>query len=163
MLRRALVPFVGIAALSLAAAAPPASRIIRWPPWLSIESPVNPWDPASKGVAFYVHGMLREGLPTLSDVSGAAEGLVNGERRSVPLEFKTTSRPGVFAVRRDWPSDGTWVVRVSLLTTTALITFDRDGTVGSVTIPTVVTSGGTVPRAIAQREVDSTLTELAKR
>lgn len=163
MLRRALVPFVGIAALSLAAAAPPASRVIKWPPWLSIESPVNPWDPASRGVAFYVHGMLREGLPSLADVSGTAEGLVKGERRSVPLEVTTTTRPGVFAVRRAWPAEGTWMVRVSLLTTTALITLDRDGKVGSVTIPTVATPGGVVPRAIAQREVDSTLTELAKR
>lgn len=163
MLRRALVPFVALATLSLAAAAPPASGIVKWPPWLSIESPVSPWDPASHGVAFYVHAMLREGLPSLGDVSGAAEGLVNGERRTVPLEFTSTTRPGVFAVRRAWPGGGTWVIRVSLLTTSALITLDRDGRVGSVTVPTVATPGGVVPRALAQREVDSTLTELAKR
>ncbi len=55
------------------------------------------------------------------------------------------------------------MIRVSLLTTTDLITLDRDGKVGAVRIPTVSTPGGVVPRAIAEREVDSTLTELAKR
>jgi hypothetical protein len=168
MLRRALVPLVGAVALSLIAATPNPSalssmRIVRWPPWLSIESPVNPWDPASRGVAFYVHTMSREGVPSLADVTASAEGLVNGARRTVPLELAATTRPGVFSVRRSWPADGAWIVRVSLLTTTALIVLDRDGSVGSVRIPTERTSGGVVPRSISQREVDSTLTELAKR
>jgi len=59
MLRRAFVPVFATALLSLAAAAPSSTRVIKWPPWLSIESPVNPWDPASRGVAFYVRTMLR--------------------------------------------------------------------------------------------------------
>ncbi len=168
MLRRALVPLVGAVALSLIAATPSRStlssaRIVKWPPWLSIESPVNPWDPASRGVAFYIHTVSREGVPNLADVTGSAEGLVNGARRTVPLELTATTRPGVFSVRRSWPAEGAWVVRVSLLSTTALIALDRDGNVVSVRIPTERTSGGVVPRSVSQREVDSTLTELAKR
>jgi hypothetical protein len=164
MLRRLVVPVVGIAALSLIGAAPASSaRIVKWPPWLSIESPVNPWDPASRGVAFYVRALRRDGFPEVAELTGTAEGLVGGARRSLPLEFVVTSRPGVFSVRRSWPADGAWVVRVSLQSTTALVTLDRDGNVASTRIPTERTAGGLIPRDVSQREVDSTLTELAKR
>ena len=124
---------------------------------------VNPWDPASRDVAFYVHTMLREGVPSVSDVTGTAYGLVNGARRSVPLQFGATGRPGVLSVRRSWPAEGSWVLRVSLLTTTALLTLDREGNVASVRIPTERTPGGVVPREVAQREVDSTLAEISER
>ena len=160
MLRRALVPLLAGTVLCLGAAAP--TSIVKWPPWLSIESPVNPWDAASHGVAFYVHTMLREGVPTLSDMSGTADGVVNGERRTMPLELASTSRPGVFSVRRAWPADGAWVLRISLHSTTAIVSIDRNGAV-SMRIPTESTPGGVVPRAVSQREVDSTLTELSKR
>ena len=166
MLRRMVVPVVGIAALSLIATAAPSSgaaRIVKWPPWLSIEAPVNPWDPASRGVAFYVRALRRDGTPGVAELAGTADGLVGGVRRTLPLEFTATSRPGVFSVRRSWPTDGAWVVRVSLQNTTALVTLDRDGNVASVRIPTDRTSDGLIPRAVSQREVDSTLTELAKR
>jgi hypothetical protein len=160
MLRRALVPLLAGTVLCLGAAAP--NSIVKWPPWLSIESPVNPWDAASHGVAFYVHTMLREGVPSLSDMSGTADGVVNGERRTMPLELASTSRPGVFSVRRTWPADGAWVLRISLHSTTAIVSIDRNGAV-SMRIPTESTHGGVVPRAVSQREVDSTLAELAKR
>jgi hypothetical protein len=55
------------------------------------------------------------------------------------------------------------VLRVSLLTTTALLTLDREGNVASARIPTERTPGGVVPREVAQREVDSTLAEISKR
>ena len=163
MLRRALIPvFVGVL-LSVGAASLSSTRVIKWPPWLSIESPVNPWDPASRDVAFFVHAMLREGVPSVSDVTGTAYGLVGGARRTVPLQFGATGRPGVFSVRRSWPAEGSWVLRVSLLTTTALLTLDREGNVASARIPTERTPGGVVPREVAQREVDSTLAEISKR
>src|SRR5262245_25690186 len=164
MLRRALVPVLATALLSLAAAAPSSARIVKWPPWLWIESPVNPWDPASRGVAFYVRTMLRDGVSSVSDMSGTAYGLVDGKRQTIPLEFAATNRPGVFSVGRSWSQDGTWVLRVSLLSTTALLTLDREGCVASVRIPTERTRvGDVVPREVAQREIDSTLAELSKR
>jgi hypothetical protein len=124
---------------------------------------VNPWDSASRDVAFYVHTMLREGVPSVSDVTGTAYGLVGGARRTITLQFGATGRPGVFSVRRSWPAEGSWVLRVSLLTTTALVTLDHEGNVASVRIPTERTPGGVVPREVAQREVDSTLAEISKR
>jgi hypothetical protein len=163
MVRRALIPVLATAVLSLGAAAPSSTRVIKWPPWLSIESPVNPWDPGSRGVAFYVHTMLREGLSSVSNMTGTAYGLVDGKGQTVPLEFGATGRQGVFSVRRSWPAEGAWVLRVSLMSTTALLTLDREGNVASVRIPTVRTSGGVVPREVAQREIDSTLAEISKR
>src|SRR4051812_3403244 len=93
--------------------------LAKWPPWISIESPVNPFDPSARGAAMLVHAMFREGVSKVSDVSGTAEGLVNGVRRTIPLRFDTTSRPGVFALRRQWPAEGTWLVRIALAQTTA--------------------------------------------
>lgn len=163
MLRRALVPVFATALLSLAAAPPSSTRVIKWPPWLSIESPVNPWDPASRGVAFYVRTMLREGVSSVSDMSGTAFGLVDGKRQTVPLEFGATNRPGVFSVRRSWPAAGAWVLRVSLLSTTALVTLDREGNVVSARIPTERKRDDVLPREVAQREIDSALAEISKR
>jgi hypothetical protein len=43
-------------------------------------------------------------------VSGTAEGLVNGVRRSVALRLMESSKPGVYAVIQNWPDEGEWVV-----------------------------------------------------
>jgi len=163
MLRRALVPVFATALLSLAAAPASSARVIKWPPWLSIESPVNPWDPASRGVAFYVRTMLREGVSNVSDMTGTAYGLVDGKRQTVSLEFGPTNRPGVFSVRRTWPAEGSWVLSVSLLSTTALITLDHEGNVASARIPTERKRDDVLPREVAQRDIDSTLAAISKR
>jgi hypothetical protein len=141
----------------LATVAAPESAHAKWPPWLSIESPVNPFDRSSAGAMFLVHASTRDGTAGVGDVSGSAEGLIDGARRTVPLTLDVTSRPGVFAVRRQWPEEGTWVVRISLARTTAIITFDREGNVASVRVPTMLAQGQRVPRSVAAREIDSTL------
>jgi len=156
---------LSLAALALAAAATlgaaPASA--KWPPWLSIESPVNPYDPSTHSAALLVHAAFREGLSQLSDLSGSAEGTVNGERRSIALHFDTTGRPNVFALRRQWPTEGTWVLRISLRTTTAIVTLGRGGEVASVSVPTQLSNGTAVPRAIGAKEIDSALAVAARR
>ena len=147
-------------AAAIAAFATPAS--VKWPPWLSIESPVNPFDPTARGAVFLVHAAFREGQPQLSDISGTAEGLVNGARRSITLHFDSTSRPGVFAVRRQWPSDGSWLLRIALQHTTAIVTLDRAGNVASVRVPTAIASGNQIPRPVDAKEIDSTLAVAAR-
>src|SRR4051812_15379985 len=112
-----------LALLSTAAAT--TTPIPKWPPWISIESPVNPYDPAAKGALLVVHATFREGESQLSDVSGTAEGLVGGSRRTIPLHFEAVGRPNEYALRKQWPSDGAWLVRVNLRTTTAIVTLDR--------------------------------------
>ena len=50
--------------------------------------------------------------PAKAQVSGTAEGLVNGERRSLALKVAATSKPGVYAVIQNWPAEGAWVVNL---------------------------------------------------
>src|SRR5579863_2438578 len=45
-----------------------------------------------------------------SQVSATAEGVVNGERRSVALKVLPASKPGVYGIYQSWPAEGQWVV-----------------------------------------------------
>src|SRR5258708_926941 len=108
-----------------------AGVMLKSPAWLSIESPVNPYDRATRGVALLVHAKLVAGNPQLADLIGSAEGLVTGARRSMPLRFDSTTHLDVFALRRQWPSDGTWLLRISLRETTALVLLDASGNAAS--------------------------------
>jgi len=143
------------AALVAVTASAPAH--VKWPPWLSIESPVNPWDASMSGAILLVHAATHAGPPTVADVSGSAEGIVSGARRTIALKLDATSQPGVFAVRRQWPTEGTWLLRISLLSTTAIVSLDGAGRVTGVNIPTTLAQGRPIPRAIVDRDIDSTL------
>jgi hypothetical protein len=144
--------------LVLASTTVTRAAALKWPPWLSIEAPVNPFDPDARGAVLLVHTAVREGRTSVADLSGSAEGLVRGARRSVPLRFEATSRPDVYAVRRQWPSDGTWLLRITLLRgTTALVTLDGAGNVASARVPTRMSSGMALPRPVAAAEIDSAL------
>jgi hypothetical protein len=159
-MRRLIVPVLALACATVAFARP---ATVRWPPWLSIESPVNPFDRDNGGALLLVHALTREGPSKLADLTATAQGLVNGVRRSMPVRMDTTSRPGIFAVRKQWPSDGTWLLQITLYNTTALVVLDRNGNVASVRVPTEVQNGSQIPRAVAAREVDSTLAAAARR
>ena len=56
MLRRALVPAIvlTLAAVTAAVATP---TVRKQPPWVSVESPANPYDPTTRGAAFLVHAL----------------------------------------------------------------------------------------------------------
>ena len=133
------------------------------PAWLSIESPVNPYDQSTRGDVLLVHATLHTGDAQPTDITGSAEGLVNGSRRTVVLHFDATSRPNVFGVRRQWPNEGTWILRITLRETTAIVTFDRTGAVASAVVPTTSSSGMALPRAVTRSEVDSALSIAAHR
>src|SRR5205809_8116646 len=77
----------------------------------TLGSPVASQDFQAKAAAFVFR---TEGCaePARSQVSGTAEGLVNGARRTVPLKVMATSKPGVYAVHRRWPAEGEWVVNL---------------------------------------------------
>lgn len=82
-------------------------------PWISMEIPANPLDQTTRGAAFLVHAYYHEN-PARFPAVGTAEGLVDGKRQSIPLEFTETSRPGVYAVKQQWPSEGHWVLAIGL-------------------------------------------------
>src|SRR5205814_2133491 len=90
-----LIRAVVIAALTLA----------KGPPWISIELPVNPYDQSQRGAFLLVHS-FHHGTAMGYIVTGTAEGIVKGERRTVKLEFSGTGREGVYALRQTWPNEG---------------------------------------------------------
>jgi hypothetical protein len=140
------------------------------PPWISIEYPVNPFDRTTRGAHLLVHAYYH-GTPVAYPVSGTAEGIVNGERRTVTLRFETTSRTGVYALRKQWPSEGTWTLVINVTqgndddgnVAQALVELSPDGSVSSVHVPTRQHAEGRFPRRLTPREVETAVRDQAQR
>ena len=139
------------------------------PPWISIEYPANPHDPGSRGAFLLVHA-FHHGTPMAFPVSGTAEGLVNGARRTVSLEFRRTSRPGVYALHKQWSDDGVWTLVLAVSqgeeagnTAQAMVELGTDGAVASVTVPTRRDGPWFVPRGVAMADVERGLRARAGR
>ena len=60
-------------------------------PWISIESPVNPYDEATRGSLFLVH-TFHHGAKVDLPVTAKAEGLVDGQRKSVALTLSKAAQ-----------------------------------------------------------------------
>ena len=134
------------------------------PPWISIEYPANPYDSASRGAFLLVHA-FHHGTPVNFPVSGSAEGLVNGARKTVSLEFKNTSRPGVYALQKQWASEGVWTLVIGVTqgegeynTVKAVVELGADGQVASVNVPTRRNAQGyVIPAPVAMSDVEAGL------
>jgi hypothetical protein len=50
--------------------------------------------------------------PAMAKVTATAIGVVNGQRREMPLKMVPLSSPGMFAITQHWPTDGKWVIRL---------------------------------------------------
>lgn len=140
-----------------------AGVAVAGPPWISIEYPANPHDPISRGafltVRTYHHGDL-----VGYELTGTAEGLVNGRRQSARLDIRRMSQPGTYAVRWQKPAEGTWALVISSArdgahAATAVVSVDNAGRVASVNVPSRTTEDGRwrVPRAITAGEVNALL------
>jgi hypothetical protein len=155
---RRLLPIV-LAGAALVAAMPARFG----PPWISIESPANPHDRATRGAVLVAH-TYHHGTPLHQGVTGTAEGLVNGQRRGVRLAFTQLAQPGAYALHRQWPTEGRWAL---VITTgggdggaggaSALVRLDAAGQVASVTVPTRRQNGWEIPRTVTAAEVDALL------
>ena len=139
------------------------------PPWISIETPPNPYDAASRGAFLLVHA-FHHGTPVNFPVSGTAEGIVKGERKTVSLEFKATSRPGVYALHKQWSDDGTWTLVVGVTqgegemnTVKAVVELGANGKVASVDVPTVMRGKDRLPGIVSMKDVDANLRARAAR
>ena len=152
-------------ALTVVAAAP--SSRVSGPPWISIEYPANPLDGSTRGAYLLVHAFHHQ-IPTSSPVRGTAEGLVNGERKSIVLRFDSTSRPGVYALRKQWSDDGVWSLVISVVAhedniAQALVELSADGGISSVRVPTRREREWTIPRTITAQEIEQSLQSRAPR
>lgn len=140
-----------------------AGALTAGPPWIAIEYPVNPFDPGTRG-AFLTVRTYHHGDPTAFDISGTAEGLVNGKRESVRLDIRRLPQAGMYAVRWQKPAHGTWALLISTTRdgqhmASALVSIDGSGRVAGVSVPANPIEGGrwVVPRKVASAEVDALL------
>jgi hypothetical protein len=127
---------------------------------LAIERPASATDPELKGAVLVVRTFGCH-VPAAADLSGTAEGIVDGQRKTVPLEFKPTAT-GVYAVRQVWPSRGMWVLAITGsyggITSSALVRLGANGEVAAAD----ESMGARIPATIVQRkltarEIDSAL------
>ena len=123
----------------------------------TIGSPVASQDFHFKGAVFVFR---TEGCPGSAKplLSATAEGIVNGERRSVALNVMPASKPGVYGIYQSWPAQGHWVVNLK-------------GTCGSSSAGAVVPVGpkGFIresskffARPATESEIESSLRELGQ-
>lgn len=137
------------------------------PPWISIETPVNPYDATTRDAFLLVHA-FHHGTPVAFPVTGTAEGVVNGQRRSVKLAFSPTSRSGAYALKKQWGDTGVWTLVIAVHqeqddVAQALVEIDAAGEVARVQVPTRVAERGMrIPRVISAREVDESLRSRAR-
>lgn len=146
--------FPSIHALALAA-------LLAGPPWISIEYPVNQHDPSMRGAFLLVH-VFHHATPIVYPVEGTAEGIVNGERRTIKLAFTDTSRPGVYGLRRMWPTEGVWTLVIKMSRgpedgASAVVELGPDGEIASVRVPTRQERGWTIPTDVSMAEIDRAL------
>ena len=161
MIRARLPRRAALPALLVLALAAPASAA--GPPWISIEIPANPYDRATRG-AIALLRTYHHGVAIQLQVRGTAEGLVDGERVSLPLELAAAGPTGVYAIRVDLPSRGVWVLVVHGGETeggvTAIVDVAPSGTVRAVEVPTRG-DNPPVPRSVTRAEIDARLRALA--
>jgi len=154
------------AALNTTIAAPSPSSAPAGPPWISIEYPVNPYDQSTRDAFLVVHA-FHHGTPMAFPVSGTAEGIVNGQRRTITLEFGTTSRTGAYALKKQWPDQGTWTLVIGVMQgvedrVTAIVDLSSDGQVARINVPTRQQNGWVVPAKVAMADVEAGLRARAK-
>jgi hypothetical protein len=91
--------------------------------------------------------------PAKPVVTAKAEGKVSGERRSIPLKVAQVPTPGVYAVFRQWPAEGTWIVNITgycgSASTAALVATSAKGFVRE--------SSKFFPRSATESEIESAL------
>ena len=76
------------------------------PPWITVE--VRPF-----GASVLVVHTFHHGTPNPFQLSGSAEGLVNGRRESVPLRFEVLPEASnAYGVVKTWSDSGVWVLNI---------------------------------------------------
>ena len=157
--RAALLATLGGAAVVLSAATRPSTPSFGGP-WISIEAPVNPYDQATRGALMLVH-TFHHGTRVDLPLVGKAEGLVEGERKSVSLDLVKSSQVGTRAVRNEWGSKGIWTVVLTASEGQADIQpvseINTDGSVGKISMP----SKNGRPHLLSVAEIESGLRERA--
>ncbi len=139
-----------------------ATPVDAGPPWISIEYPANPFDRATEGALAIVH-TYHHGDAISFPVRGTAEGLVNGERQTIVLKLRNTSRAGVYAAFADLPDEGSWVLAVHMTRTevdteaSILVALDDHRDLAAVHVTHSIMDGRIMPRAASAAEIEELL------
>ena len=136
------------------------------PPWISIELPANPYDRATKGAFLVVHA-FHHGTPMGFPVTGKAEGIVNGQRKTVELKFDRGERDGTYVLKNSWGNEGEWTLVISVTqgendAATALVQVSNAKVI-AVDVPTEKRGDWTVPKKVTLADVEATLKERSTR
>ncbi len=137
------------------------------PPWLSLEAPANPLNPATGNYAFVIR-TYRHAEPQALPITGVAVGIVDGQRLEIPLEFESVGGIGVFGVTQTWPSEGQWVVTIRVADGAALVIelagnggIDHGSYYGKASTSLQLASVEVMENAPSQRQITSRLNSLA--
>lgn len=139
----------------------PTPVLLKGPTWISIELPANPWNREARG-AFLLVRALHHSTPAAASVTGVAEGLVDGTRRSVNLRLQPLRETGVYAAHDQWGAKGEWLLVFTVEESDhgfaqAMVRVSN-GEVTSVRVPTTTNrSGDLIPRRITAREIEQAL------
>ena len=79
--------------------------------WLEIGNPAASPEAQAKHAVLIARATSCHS-PAKTSLTATAEGIVNGVRTSIPLKIAPLSTEGTFAIRREWPEQGTWVVKL---------------------------------------------------
>ena len=109
--RKSIRTLITLASLSSALLLAIASPALAGGFQLSIETPAGSLDPQLKDVVLIArtYGCHQ---PADAKLSATAEGFVSGNRKSLPLELRSIGS-GVYAIKQQWPSEGTWVLSLT--------------------------------------------------
>ena len=165
-LRRTMLAAIVGGAMVIGAAKPWASVASPFGgPVISIESPVNPYDPSVRGAVLLVHTYHhgdREHMP----LTGRAEGLVDGQRRSLDLKLAKSSQAGTHALHKQWGDPGIWTLLITATpenhgggSVQAAVDIGADGGIERVRVPRTASNAY---RTLTAAEIDRDLRERAK-
>ena len=69
-------------------------------------------DKNTKKIVLAVRAVVCQDLPNVK-ITGTAEGLVNGKRKTLPITLTVIDRAeAVYAIQQQWPQDGAWVLHL---------------------------------------------------
>ncbi|MDX1660541.1 MAG: hypothetical protein R3326_02010 [Gemmatimonadota bacterium] len=133
------------------------------PPWISVEIPANPNMREARGALVLVRAYHHDATRAYR-VTGVAEGIVEGERRSVPLRVGATSQAGLYTVAPPTLETGRWILVLTLeggdTDASALVKLTDGGEVSGVRVPVDrKVEGFTVPRRATEAEIEAMLRE----
>jgi hypothetical protein len=157
----ALKTFARPAILATAPLLVAATIAIAGPPWISIEYPPNRLDRDTRGALALIRIYHHEDAGQFP-VEGTAEGIVDGQRVSLPLKFTAVGDEGVWAAWGKIPEEGNWVLAIhgtdgiskaELSILAALAEGNQE--ISFVKVPR--SREGNWPRAASDRDVESML------